>query len=268
MKTKHFKRLANVSTLVLLLIASLLVSSALGEHHATELSDSGEVDQDVAAPLSLLIYSRTAGYRHKSIEAGVKAITKLGDTHGYRVNHTEAPDEFTDETFADYDVVIFMSTSGDVLDETQQDAFKRYIQAGGGFVGVHSASGTEYDWPWYGKLVGAYFTKHPAIQETDIHITAPDHVCVHDMPNPWTWKDEWYNFRDVQPGLTVLATVDEASYEGGTMGENHPLIWCQEYDGGRSFYTAIGHPSEAYVDPTFVEHLHRGILWAADHQAP
>lgn len=268
MKTNNYKRLANVFTLSCLLIASLLMSSALGDHHTAEGADSDGTEQEVKMPLSLLIYSRTTGYRHKSIEAGVKAITKLGDTHGYRVNHTEAPDEFTDEKLADYDAVIFMSTSGDVLDEAQQQAFKRYIQSGGGFVGVHSASGTEYDWPWYGKLVGAYFTQHPAIQETDIHITKPDHVCVHDMPNPWTWTDEWYNFRDVQPGLTVLATVDETSYEGGDMGEHHPLIWCQEYDGGRSFYTAIGHSPEAYEDPAFIGHLHNGILWAADRSKP
>lgn len=221
------------------------------------------VPTDNKAALSLLVYSRTAGYRHKSIEDGVKMLQKLGDEHGYTMTHTEDPAAFTDESLAGYNVVIFLNTTKDVLDDTQQEAFIRYIRGGGAFVGIHAASDTEFDWPWYGKLVGAYFAGHPNIQQADIHITAPDHACMQGLPNPWTRTDEWYNFKDVQPGLTVLAKVDEASYEGGTMGESHPIAWCQEFDGGRSFYTALGHTPESYTDPAFIGHVHRGILWAA-----
>ena len=213
--------------------------------------------------LSLLVYSRTTGYRHASIEDGVKMLEKLCEEHGYTMTHTEDPTAFSDESLAAYTVVIFLNTTKDVLDDTQQEAFIRYIRGGGAFVGVHAASDTEFDWPWYGKLVGAYFAGHPKIQQADIHITAPDHVCMHDLPNPWTRTDEWYNFRDVQPGLTVLAKVDESSYEGGTMDGDHPIAWCQEFEGGRSFYTALGHTPESYTEPAFIGHVHRGILWAA-----
>lgn len=213
--------------------------------------------------LNLLVFTRTTGYRHASIEDGVKMLEKLCDEHGYTMTHTEDPGVFTDESLAGYTVVIFLSTSGDVLDESQQQAFERYIQSGGAFVGIHGASATEQDWVWYGKLVGAFFTDHPAIQEAVVRITEPDHVCMHGLPNPWTRNDEWYNFRDVRPGLTVLAEADESSYEGGAMGEHHPIVWCHQFEGARSFYTALGHTPESYTDPAFVGHVHRGILWAA-----
>jgi type 1 glutamine amidotransferase len=220
---------------------------------------SGEQEMN----LNLLVFSRTAGYRHASIEDGVGMLEKLCREHGYTMTHTEDPTAFSDETLAGYTVVIFLNTTKDVLDDTQQEAFIRYIHGGGAFVGIHAASDTEFDWPWYGRLVGAYFDGHPKIQQADIHITAPDHVCMHDLPNPWTRTDEWYNFKEVQPGLTVLAKVDESSYEGGTMGGDHPIAWCHEFEGGRSFYTALGHTPESYTEPAFIGHVHRGILWAA-----
>lgn len=213
--------------------------------------------------LSFLVFSRTGGYRHASIEDGVGMLEKLCEEHGYMMTHTEDPALFTDETLAGYTIVIFLNTTKDVLDDAQQEAFIRYIRGGGAFVGIHAASDTEFDWPWYGKLVGAYFDGHPKIQQADIHISEPDHVCMHDLPNPWTRTDEWYNFKEVQPGLTVLAEVDESSYEGGTMGGDHPIAWCQEFEGGRSFYTALGHTPESYTEPAFIGHVHRGILWAA-----
>lgn len=237
---------------------ALYLFSGLATTHAET-----AVPTENETPLNLLVFSRTTGYRHASIEDGVKMLEKLCDEHGYTMTHTEAPGVFNDESLAGYTVVIFLSTSGDVLDEAQQRAFERYIQSGGAFVGIHGASATEYDWVWYGKLVGAFFTKHPAIQEAVVRITEPDHVCMHDLPNPWTRTDEWYNFRDVQPDLTVLAEVDESSYEGGEMGEHHPIAWCHEFEGGRSFYTALGHTPESYTDPAFIGHVHRGILWAA-----
>lgn len=216
--------------------------------------------------ISLLVFSRTTGYRHASIEDGVKMLEALCAEHNYAMRHTEDPAEFTNESLAGYDVVIFLNTTKDVLDDAQQEAFIRYIRGGGGFVGVHAASDTEYDWPWYGKLVGAYFSGHPKIQRADVRITAPGHVCMEGLPNPWTRTDEWYNFKDVQPGLTVLAKVDESSYEGGAMGGDHPIAWCREFEGGRSFYTALGHTPESYTEPEFIGHVHRGILWSAGRE--
>ncbi len=265
MKSPH---LTIVSVLALFVFAFLFTAPVVGEDDPAGPADGDVVDPPIATPLNILIYSRTAGYRHKSIEDGVKMINDLAALYGYTVEHTELPTEFNDEKLAQFDVVVFLSTSGDVLDDTQQLAFEKYIRNGGGYVGIHGASATEYDWPWYGKLVGAVFTKHPAIQEATINITSPQHICMHDVPNPWVRTDEWYNFKDVQTGLTMLATVDESTYEGGEMGENHPLIWCHEFDGGRSFYTAIGHTKESFSEPAFISHVHRGILWAAGRSMP
>lgn len=257
---KHHTNMRNLILTGLLLGLALLVC----------LPVAGEETGTAAKPgsaLSMLVYSRTAGYRHKSIEDGVKMLGKLCAENGYTMRHTEDPALFNDEELAKYTVVIFLNTSKDVLDDTQQEAFIRYIRGGGGYVGVHAASDTEFDWPWYGKLVGAYFTNHPKIQSAEVKITAPDHACTHGLPNPWTRTDEWYNFRDVQPGLTILCEVDESTYEGGTMGASHPISWCQEFDGGRAFYTAMGHTPESYTEPAFVEHVHRGIRWAAGVEA-
>ena len=215
--------------------------------------------------VGVLVFTRTAGFRHDSIPAGIAAIRALGAEHGWRVVATEDAGAFTKNGLSPFDVVVFLSTTGDVLNDVQQAAFERYIAGGGGYVGVHAAADTEYDWPWYGKLVGAYFAGHPAIQTADVQLTDTEHACVHNLPDPWTRRDEWYNFRDVQPGLTVLAEVDESSYEGGAMGESHPIAWCHEFEGGRSFYTAMGHTSESYSEPAFIEHLHLGIKWVAGH---
>ena len=239
----------------------LVILLAITGFTMTETKKAAANEQE--AKLNILIYSRTAGYRHESIEPGVEAMRKLCDEHGYKMTHTEDPASFISDYLANYDVVIFLNTTKDVLDETGQKAFKSYIQNGGGFVGVHAASDTEYDWPWYGKLVGAYFNGHPHIQSADIHITEPEHDCMNHLPNPWLRTDEWYNFRDVQPGLTVLAKLDESTYEGGDMGGDHPITWCHEFDGGRSFYTGLGHTNETYQEPEFIQMLHRGILWAA-----
>ncbi len=216
-----------------------------------------------AEPLSMLVYSRTMGFRHASIEDGVKMLETLCAEHGYSMQHTEDPALFTDESLSNFDVIVFLSTTGDVLDDTQQQAFQRFIQNGGGFVGIHAASDTEYGWPWFGKLVGGYFAGHPKVQEATIHITAPDHVCNHGLPNPWVRTDEWYNFKNIQPDLTILAKLDESTYEGGKMGDNHPISWCHEFDGGRAFYTGMGHTRQSFTEPLFVQHVHQGIRWAA-----
>ena len=159
-----------------------------------------------------------------------------------------------------------MSTTGDVLDADQQGAFERYIKAGGGYAGVHAASDTEYDWPWYGELVGAYFTSHPAQQQATIKVEDPAHPSTKDLPDRWSRFDEWYNFRANPRGkVHVLASLDETSYTPGTgaMGADHPFSWCRDYDGGRSWYTGAGHTQESYTDPLFLGHLLGGIETAA-----
>lgn len=215
---------------------------------------------------SVLVFSKTTpdGYRHASIPDGIQAIQSLGSKHYFDVAATEDASVFTSDSLQSYDAVIFLSTSGDVLDETQQAAFERYVQSGGGFVGIHGAAATEYDWSWYGGLVGAFFDDHPEVQEAAVQVANDAHPSTLHLPDPWLRTDEWYNFRtDPSDSVDVLLTLDETSYEGGTMGKEHPIAWLHRYDGGRSFYTGLGHTKEAFSDSTFVRHLLKGIEWAA-----
>lgn len=215
--------------------------------------------------MSVLVFSRTQGFRHDSIPAGIAAIQALGQAHGFAVQASEDPALFSDTGLRGVGVVVFLNTSGNVLNNDQQAAFERFVQRGGGFVGVHSASDTEYSWPWYGGLVGSYFDHHPAIQPATIQVVSPGHPSTAGLPPLWTRTDEWYNFRRVPEGGEVLLRLDEASYSGGSMGGNHPIAWCQRYDGGRAWYTGLGHTSESYAEPLFLQHLLGGIRWAAGH---
>ena len=218
---------------------------------------------------AVLVFSKTAGFRHDSIPQGIAAIKALGAAHGFAVDSTEDATRFTDAELGRRKVVVFLNTTGDILDDTQKAAFERYIRAGGGFVGIHSASDTEYRWPWYGRLVGAYFASHPEIQPATIHITDPAHPSTKDLPAVWRRTDEWYDFRSNPRGAAhVLATLDEASDSGGKMGNDHPIAWCQEIDDGRSWYTAMGHTSESYAEPLFRLHLLGGIETAAGLGCP
>ena len=215
------------------------------------------------APWSVLLFTKTAGYRHDSIADGVAAIQDLGALYGFEVVQTEDAALFNDAELANYRVVIFLSTTGDILDDAQQGAFERFIQAGGAFVGVHAATDTEYDWPWYGGLVGAYFASHPAVQEAAVSVVNDVHPSTSMLPETWIRQDEWYNFAtDPAAQVNVLLNLDETSYVGGTMGGSHPIAWYHDYDGGRSWYTAGGHTSESFGDPLFLAHLAGGILWA------
>ena len=223
-----------------------------------------------------LVFSKTAAFRHGSIPTGVAAVKQLGAEHNFAVDATEDAAAFTDENLAQYDVVIFLSTTGDVLNDTQQAAFERYIQAGGGYTGIHSASDTEYDWAWYGGLVGAYFRDHPGVagvnqqfQEATMKVAGHSNPATAELPTRWTRTEEWYNFRtNPRPNVRVLITVDEKTYDprgysvpGGSpgMGEDHPISWCHAYDGGRAFYTALGHSSSAYSEPLVLSHILGGI---------
>ncbi|MDX2033401.1 MAG: ThuA domain-containing protein [Blastocatellia bacterium] len=216
----------------------------------------------------VLVYSRTAGFRHDSISDGINAIRQLGQQSGFIVDATENPASFNDANLAQYKAVVFLSTTGDVLDGAQQAAFERFMRKGNGYVGIHAASDTEYDWPWYGGLVGAWFQSHPAIQQATIRIEDPGHPSTAELPTSWRRNDEWYNFRINPRGrVKVLATLDETTYNGGGMGADHPICWCQMYDSGRAWYTAGGHTRESFSEPLFRSHLLGGILFAAGLRA-
>jgi len=216
-----------------------------------------------AAGFKVLVFSKTAGYRHASIPVGRQAILDLGLKHGFTADTTEDASRFTQANLAQYAVVIFLSTTHDVLNEAQQAAFENYIRSGGGYVGIHAASDTEYDWPWYGKMVGGYFDSHPEIQEAIVRVKNHDHAACKGLPNDWKRTDEWYNFKSLNDGVNVLMTLDETTYKGGKNGTYHPIAWYHEYDGGRVFYTGMGHTSGSYSEPLFLQHVLGGILYAA-----
>lgn len=220
--------------------------------------------------LRVLAFTKTAAYRHDSIPAALRALRELATANGIAVDATEDGSAFADAQLARYDAVIFLLTTGDVLDGAQQDALERYVRAGGGYAGVHSASDTEYDWAWYGELVGAYFRSHPPVQRAAIEVVARE-ASTARLPRRWVRTDEWYSFASSPTKrVRVLARLDESSYDpgGSAMGADHPIAWAHEVDKGRAWYTGGGHTSEAYAEPLFRAHLLGGILYAAGYAGP
>ncbi|MCX7553046.1 ThuA domain-containing protein [Marinicella sp. S1101] len=216
----------------------------------------------------VLVFSKTSGFRHGSIPSAINALTELSQAHGFEVSFTEDASAFSAANLAQYEAVVFLLTSGDVLNAIEQAAFEVYIRDGGGYVGVHSASDTEYSWPWYGQLVGSYFDNHPSIQNADVLVEDATHPSTQNLPATWQRNDEWYNFQSnprasVASDIKVLLTLDEDSYNGGQMGDDHPISWYHEYDGGRSWYTGMGHTNASYADADFRSHLLGGLLYAA-----
>ena len=211
---------------------------------------------------AVLIFSKTNGYHHACIPVGAAAIMKLGRENGFDVDSTTDSLQFTKKNLKKYDAVIFLCPTGEVLGTNEQNAFKQYIQNGGGFVGIHSATDCGYTWAWYGQLVGAYFKSHPAQQEATLHIIDKNFPATQSLPDTWVRRDEWYNFKDVNPDVNVLIKLDEKSYTGGENNGNHPMAWYHNFDGGRAFYTGLGHTDESWADPIFLKHLLGGIEWA------
>ena len=215
-------------------------------------------------PVSILVFSKTNGYRHASIHAGIDALKELGDKHGLRVEATEDSITFRPDRLAEFNVVVFLNTTGNVLGPAGEEALRTFVEHGGGFVGVHAASDTEYHWPWYGRLVGAYFDGHPEVQEGTVRVERQSHPSTQMLPSKWPRRDEWYDFRsNPRDSVQVLLTLDESTYEGGTMGNDHPIAWYHKIDGGRAWYTALGHTKASYRAPLFRQHLLGGLRWAA-----
>jgi cytochrome c len=218
--------------------------------------------QTITPEKRVLVFSKTAGFRHSSIPAGRIAIVNLGREKGFAVDTTENATVFTDKNLQKYSAVIFLNTTGNILNDKQQDSFERYIQAGGGYVGIHAATDTEYEWPWYNKLSGAYFASHPGnpnVQEGEAYVVNDQHPSMTDFPKKWKIKDEFYDFKSFNPKVTVLVKIDEKTYKDGKMGDDHPMSWYHEFDGGKAFYTNFGHEDATYVNPVFVKHLTGGL---------
>lgn len=211
--------------------------------------------------IRLLVFSKTMGFRHASIGPGKLAMIRLGEQQNWLVDTTEDAGLFTNERLKKYDAVIFLSTTGNILDSAQQKAFEQFIRSGKGFAGIHAATDTEYDWPWYVGLVGASFESHPKQQTARLYRTDNTHLSTVLLPDTWERFDEWYNFKNINPATHTLLRFDESSYTGGKNGNLHAMAWCHVYDGGRAFYTALGHTDASYTEPLFMEHLAGGIKW-------
>ena len=226
-----------------------------------------------AKQFNALLVTTTRGWHHESLHSGVLAIQQLARQNFFNVTLLEDPKGFTDEKLKTFQVVIFLNTTGDIFDSLQQKAMERFIQSGKGFVGIHSASDTEYDWPWYNQLVGRMFNIHPAVQTARINIVDKNFPGLGGFAQNSLWTDEWYDFGPEKvSGLNYILAVDESSYNPkvnwGTkktegMGNFHPIAWYHHFDGGRSFYTALGHLPTNFSNPVFLNHLYAGIFWAA-----
>jgi type 1 glutamine amidotransferase len=238
------------------LLALLIVVASMASAHAQQ--------------FKVLLFTKTAGFHHVSIHEGVDGIRNLASRHNFSVDWQENADVFNDKSLANYAAVIFLNTTGDVLNDTQQAAFEKYIKSGKGYVGIHSAADTEYDWAWYGKLVGMYFKTHPAQQTAFLDVKDSNFPGLERFPKRLLWTDEWYEYKKPYNAddLKILITLDEKTYDpktnqGTGMGAEHPMAWYHNYDGGRAFYTGLGHIGLVYSDQSFLDHLYGGIYWAA-----
>ncbi len=224
--------------------------------------------EDPSADFNALVFSKTLLFRHASITNGIAAIKALGEKNHFQVDATEDSRWFTRSNLAKYKVIIFLSTSGGILNEQQKMAFRNFVEQGGGFAAVHAAVAgdlaTEGNWPWYGEALCASFTNHSSVVQATIHIEDGANPSTASLPQSWVRRDEWYNFIASPRGQgRVLATLDEATYKGGTMGQDHPIAWCRKMGKGRIWYTALGHTEESFSEPLFLEHLLGGIQVAA-----
>ncbi|MEO5979169.1 MAG: ThuA domain-containing protein [Chryseolinea sp.] len=225
----------------------------------------------VKAPKKILIYTHNGkGYVHDNRADATIALTKLCADNGFETFATEDPAHFTAENLKQYKCIIFASTNNEAFDnEDQKKAFVDYIHNGGGFVGIHSASGSERQWPWFSSMLGGKFVRHPELQKFTIKVIDKTHPSTKFLSDTWTWEDECYYTNQLNPDIRVLLAVDlttitddkKGEYPGNTFGNYFPLAWYHEFEGGRQFYTALGHKSEYYKDPTFLKHLWGGIDW-------
>ena len=210
----------------------------------------------------VLIFCKTAGFHHSSIPSGIDAIEKLGGEYGFETDTTTDATLFYPSNLKKYAAIIFLNTTGTLFNEDQEKAFKAYIESGGGFMGIHAATDAEYQWPWYGQLAGAWFVSHPAQQQATLHVVDTVSDATKHLPREWTRFDEWYNFKNISSDIHVLITIDESSYKGGINGSFHPMAWYHKFDGGRAFYTELGHTEQSYSDPLYLRHILGGIRYA------
>jgi type 1 glutamine amidotransferase len=254
---------------LLIAISALIALPAAAGHH--EKGESDKTDVGEAAAQKILIFSHTTGWRHPSIETGIAALTELGEDAGYDVMSSEDPDVFSTAVLEDIDIVLLLNNTTSPKDEATDwfdengrgEAFQAFVRSGGGVVGVHAASDSHYFWPWYGQMIGGYFERHPkGAPEGRLSVVNSATKATNHMPAAFTRADEWYWITDFNPEVELLLTLDPSSI-GEPDVNPKPISWRHEFDGGRVFYTAMGHTEESYSDPVFLQHVRGGIDWAA-----
>jgi len=228
---------------------------------------SAQTNPEKSLQMKVLLFTKTNDYVHESTLKGSAAIIELGKQNHFHVDSTSDAKLINKKNLANYAAVIFYNTSGNILDRNQKEALQEFIRSGKGFSGIHGASNTEYEWEWYGRLIGAFFDEHPKIQPATIKVINNGHISTIHLPDNWIHEDEWYNFRNPDwSGLNVLMVVDESTFSGGKHGDFHPISWYHRFDGGRSWYTALGHDAESFKNPFFAKYILGGILYAAGKQ--
>jgi len=210
---------------------------------------------------SILVITETEGWVHESIGSGLNLIEDIGNKNNFNVYYSDDSSVITNDNLKNFNSIIFLNTTGNILSNKEQNVMEEFIRSGRGFLGVHSAADTEYDWDWYGNLVGAYFRSHPDVMSAKI-LTVENKITDH-LDSEWRIEDEWYNFNYTNENIKILLNLDESSYEGGDHPDYHPITWYHEYDGGRSFYTGLGHTNEVYKDNRFIKLLEKGILYVS-----
>lgn len=225
-----------------------------------------------AQPPRVLVFTRTEGFRHDSIDAGVAMLRAIGTANGWTVDATDQLDAFTPAGLADVRAVVWLNTTGDVLDAAQQQVFADWVESGGGYLGVHAAADCEYGWAWYGALLGngAWFESHPAPQPATVHRETAAHPSTAHLPASFSMHDEWYNFRgNPRDAATVLLRLDESSYSPGHGAMvDHPISWQRTQGRGRVWYTGMGHAIGTYADTRFIGHVEGGLEWILAGPAP
>lgn len=244
----------NKFAIVILSIATLIAGSCKREQISLTALPTPVTHQ-------VLVITETQGYRHESIEAGLEMFTSHAEEWKIAVTHAENTGAILTNNVYDYSVIVLLNSTGDIFEENEKLALQNYVKQGGAIMGIHAAADAEYNWPWYGEMLGGWFDGHPEIQTADCKVIDVNHPIVAGLPATWPREDEWYNFKKLSPQNQVLIRVDESTYTGGTHGENHPIAWCRFYDGGRVFYTGMGHTLATYKDPLFVKHIGRALHW-------